>query len=229
MRVRVASAGTGKTTSLVVRVLGWVAEGVPLRRIAAVTYTRTAAAELRQRVGEGIRSLLAEEAYLGGVVRLEAARRPRFEEAQRELGGATMSTIHGFLIEALRLVAPALALDPSFAAFGEGEARATYEDELRSLRFLAQDPRHPLAGALARLGDEAPAELAALFEQRSLALDLEPAMLARPISGPCTWRPTTGGRRATCRTASRRRRSSASRCGQRSRPPSPRGSWHGVP
>jgi ATP-dependent exoDNAse (exonuclease V) beta subunit len=62
MRVRVASAGTGKTTSLVVRVLELVAGGTPLRRIAAVTYTRTAAAELRQRVGEGVRALLAEGA-----------------------------------------------------------------------------------------------------------------------------------------------------------------------
>jgi ATP-dependent helicase/nuclease subunit A len=175
MRVRVASAGTGKTTSLVLRVLGLVGEGVPLRRIAAVTYTRTAAAELRQRVGEGIHELLTEGEYLGGLVHLEAARRPRFEEAQRELGGANMSTIHGFLIEVLRLVAPALSLDPAFAPFGEGEARATYEDELRSLLFLAQDPRHPLTGALARLGDGAQSELRALFERRSLAPDLEPS------------------------------------------------------
>ena len=174
MRVRVASAGTGKTTSLVVRVLELVAEGVPLRRVAAVTYTRTAAAELRQRVGEGIRALLLDGSYLDGLVRLEAEQRPRFEEAERELGGATMSTIHGFLMEALRQVAPALGLDPAFAPFGEGEARATYEDELRSIAFLALDPGHPLAPALARLGDGAAAELSALFEQRSLAPDLRP-------------------------------------------------------
>jgi len=175
VRVRVASAGTGKTTSLVVRVLELVAEGVPLRRVAAVTYTRTAAAELRQRAGEGIRALLADGRYLDGLVRLAPTHRPRFEEAERELGGATMSTIHGFLMVALRQVAPALGLDPAFSPFGEGEARATFEDELRSVAYLARDPRHPLAPALARLGEGARAEVLALFEQRSLAVDLRPA------------------------------------------------------
>ena len=51
MRVRVASAGTGKTTSLVLSYLEVIASGVPLRRIAGVTFTRSAAHELRQRVG----------------------------------------------------------------------------------------------------------------------------------------------------------------------------------
>ena len=46
MKVRVASAGTGKTTSLVRRYLELTREGVPLRRIAGVTFTNAAAAEL---------------------------------------------------------------------------------------------------------------------------------------------------------------------------------------
>ncbi|HZW98466.1 MAG TPA: UvrD-helicase domain-containing protein, partial [Trueperaceae bacterium] len=49
VRVRVASAGTGKTTSLVTRYLELIGSGVPLRRIAGVTFTRAAAAELRAR------------------------------------------------------------------------------------------------------------------------------------------------------------------------------------
>ena len=48
--VRVASAGTGKTTSLVLRYLQLIDEGVALRRVAGVTFTRAAADELRQRV-----------------------------------------------------------------------------------------------------------------------------------------------------------------------------------
>ena len=175
MRVRVASAGTGKTTALVARVVQLVDEGVPLRRIAGVTYTRTAAAELRQRVGEGVAQVLADGAYLGGLVAPDPAHRPRFEEARRELGGATLTTIHGFLIAALRLVAPALALDPAFALQGEAEAAAAYEEEVRSLLFLAQDPSHPLAAAAARLGPEAADRALALFVRRSAAVDLRPA------------------------------------------------------
>jgi len=174
VRVRVASAGTGKTTSLVLRVLRAIDEGVPLRRIAAVTYTRTAAAELRARVGEAIATLLREGAYLEGAVRLDEARRARFEEAARELGGATMATIHGYLMLAVRSVAPSLGLDPDFVPYGEGEARATFEEELRSLLYVAERPRHPLAAVVERLGETAADEALALFERRSLAAELRP-------------------------------------------------------
>ena len=64
MRVRVASAGTGKTTSLVRRYLELVGEGTPLRRVAGVTFTRTAANELRQRVGAGLGEVLKAGRYL---------------------------------------------------------------------------------------------------------------------------------------------------------------------
>ena len=64
MKVRVASAGTGKTTSLVLRYLELIASGTPVRRIAGVTFTRAAADELRQRVGAGIAELLYNGHYL---------------------------------------------------------------------------------------------------------------------------------------------------------------------
>ncbi|MBW7915321.1 MAG: UvrD-helicase domain-containing protein, partial [Trueperaceae bacterium] len=59
MRVRIASAGTGKTTSLVLRYLELIDSGVPLGRVAGVTFTRAAAGELRQRVADGIAEVLA--------------------------------------------------------------------------------------------------------------------------------------------------------------------------
>ena len=65
MKVRVASAGTGKTTRLVLRYLELLASGVPLSRIAGVTFTRVAADELRQRVAEGVRGVQADGQYLG--------------------------------------------------------------------------------------------------------------------------------------------------------------------
>ncbi|MDQ3458329.1 MAG: UvrD-helicase domain-containing protein, partial [Deinococcota bacterium] len=64
MKVRVASAGTGKTTSLVLRYLALVAAGTPLRRLAGVTFTRVAAGELRGRGGEGLATRLATGRYL---------------------------------------------------------------------------------------------------------------------------------------------------------------------
>jgi len=175
MRVRVASAGTGKTTSLVLRLLQAVADGVPLRRIAAVTYTRSAAAELRERVGDGLAALLRDGHYLGGALTLEAARRERFEEAARELGGARMTTIHGFMRWMLRLVAPSLAIDPEFSAYGEAEALASFEEALLAQLFLAQDPRATLAEPLRRLGVKAQPWATELFKRRAVAPDVRPS------------------------------------------------------
>lgn len=168
MRVRVASAGTGKTTSLVRRYLELIGSGTPLRRVAGVTFTRAAADELRGRVGEGVRALLRDGTYLDGLYDLRAADRPRFEEALLELEGATLTTIHGFMIAGLRLAAPTLGLDPAFRLVGEWEAEAMFEEEVKSLRFLAADPAHDLHGAVAELGDDLEGWLLALFRQRSL-------------------------------------------------------------
>ena len=51
-----AGAGTGKTTSLVARVVHMVATGhlVKIGDLAAITFTENAAAELRSRIREGL-------------------------------------------------------------------------------------------------------------------------------------------------------------------------------
>ena len=166
MKVRVASAGTGKTTSLVLRYLELIASGTPVRRIAGVTFTRAAADELRQRVAGGIRDLLQNGAYLH--VPLNPAHKPALQEALRELDGATLSTIHGFMIQSLRIVAPLMGIDPHFSVLGEWEAQAIFEEEVNSLLYLASDPAHGLHDACAHLGSDAQTLLLTLFTQRSL-------------------------------------------------------------
>ena len=171
MKVRVASAGTGKTTSLVLRYLELIASGTPLRRIAGVTFTRAAADELRQRVGAGIGDLLKTGQYL--THRLQSQDQSKFEEAKRELDGATLTTIHGFMIESLRLVAPLMGLDPNFSVLGEWEAKALFEEELKSLLYLAAEPSHGLYSAKMLLGKNVEPLLLDLFSQRSLAENLK--------------------------------------------------------
>jgi len=164
MKVRVASAGTGKTASLVLRYLELIANQTPLRRIAGVTFTRKAADELRVRVGQALEDVLNTGQHLGFAAEL-SSRRAGFLEAQRELSGATISTIHGFMGQCLRLAAPLMHLDPDFSILGDWEARTLFEEEWSSLRYLATDPAHPLHG----IASEALTEpLLHLFSKRSL-------------------------------------------------------------
>ncbi len=172
MKVRVASAGTGKTTSLVRRYLELIGSGVPLRRIAGVTFTRAAAAELRARVGSGLEELVSAGTYLGGLYASPGGVTAPFEEALRELGGAQLNTIHGFMIAGLRLSAPLLGFDPRFALVSEPEAEADFAEELDSLRLLARDPAHELHDAVLVAGEHAVELPPVVFGSRSLAPEL---------------------------------------------------------
>ncbi len=109
-----ASAGTGKTFTIAALVTRFVAEGVPISEVLAVTFTRLATGELRDRVRA--RLVLAEEGlarYLEGgellpaddsVLRLLAtgdreevsARRDRLTDAVTSFDEATITTTHGF-------------------------------------------------------------------------------------------------------------------------------------
>ncbi|MCS7058188.1 MAG: UvrD-helicase domain-containing protein [Meiothermus sp.] len=170
MKVRVASAGTGKTSALVRRYLELIASGTPLRRIAGVTFTHKAADELRVRVGLAIAEVLQNGRYQG--YELLPKDRRAFEEAQRELPGAILSTIHSFMAHCLRLSAPLLHLDPDFVVLGEWEARALFEEEWKTLCYLARDPAHPFYGRDLEAWEE---PLLYLFGRRSLAETFEPA------------------------------------------------------
>lgn len=169
MKARVASAGTGKTTSLVQRYLEQIGSGTPLRRIAGVTFTHNAAAQLRNRVDEAIRRVLSQGSYLDSLYRMPDDARHRFQEAVQELDGATVTTIHGFMIAGLRLTAPAMGLHPDFSVIGEWEARAIFEEELASLMLLSRVGGGELHRTFERLGPDAGARVGDLFQKRSLA------------------------------------------------------------
>ena len=131
-----------------------------------MTFTNAAAAELRQRVGAGVRAALTGS-YLD--LTFTAEDKPKLEAAERELGGATLSTIHGFMGGALRLTAPLLGLDPDFSVLGEWEGTALFEEELKTLLYLAESPQHGLHTTVQRAGQDAYALTLKLFHSRSLA------------------------------------------------------------
>jgi ATP-dependent helicase/nuclease subunit A len=108
-----AGAGTGKTTLVVDRLVELVAPGddaqagVPLSRIAAITFTRKAAGELRLRIREALLRALAGAG-------LSETRRERLAAALAQLDTAYVGTIHSFADRLLRLRPVEAWLSPSY-------------------------------------------------------------------------------------------------------------------
>jgi ATP-dependent helicase/nuclease subunit A len=124
--VVLASAGTGKTSLLVERLLNQVIEQqLPLTQVAAITFTEKAATEMRLRLARGL-ELLSKPEKLSGT-KEEAARAWRFLRTmgQQEVGKrarlalrslplASISTIHGFCARVLRQQAHRIGLPVDF-------------------------------------------------------------------------------------------------------------------
>jgi ATP-dependent helicase/nuclease subunit A len=108
-----AGAGTGKTTILVERLVELVApaddeqEAMAIDRLAAVTFTRKAAGELRLRIRE---RLLAELAAEGASPR----KRERLRVALGGLDMAAIGTIHAFADRLLRLRPMEAGISPQY-------------------------------------------------------------------------------------------------------------------
>ena len=108
-----AGAGAGKTLALVARYLALLAEGVPLRAIVAITFTKKAAREMRNRVRDEVRRYLEAPG-------LDAAERERWGAVYTELDAARIDTIHGLCGQILRSHPAEARIDPRFNILEEG-------------------------------------------------------------------------------------------------------------
>ncbi|MDX1615526.1 MAG: UvrD-helicase domain-containing protein [Candidatus Promineifilaceae bacterium] len=110
-----AGAGTGKTRTLVARYLSLLADDVPLRSIVAITFTRKAAREMRNRVRAEMRRYLQR-------AELTPDEQQRWSERYSELDAARIGTIHALCTEILRAQPAEASLDPRFEVLDEGQA-----------------------------------------------------------------------------------------------------------
>ncbi|MEO8457605.1 MAG: UvrD-helicase domain-containing protein [Chloroflexota bacterium] len=99
-----AGAGTGKTRALVDRIVALVCEGVAIEKIAAITFTERAAAELRERVRTGLEEMM----------RTDQSKTTVIQAALDSLDRAQISTIHAFCQAIVRTYAPEAGVDPDF-------------------------------------------------------------------------------------------------------------------
>lgn len=107
-----AGAGSGKTTALVGRMIALIATGsATVDQIAAVTFTRKAAGELRERFQSGIELLIRNEreADYSDDVMLD-----RLVHALDDIDRAFVGTIHSFCGSLLRERPLEAGLDPGF-------------------------------------------------------------------------------------------------------------------
>lgn len=101
-----ASAGSGKTTVLVERIITKILSGVNLDQLLVVTFTDAAAAEMRGRIRQAIENQLASTT--------EPQQIQFLRQQLNLLGSAQISTLHAFCLQVIRKFYYVLQLDPSF-------------------------------------------------------------------------------------------------------------------
>ena len=84
-----ASAGSGKTTVMIEKMLGLIRSGVDVSEILAVTYTKKAAAQMKEKLRKKILKALAEP-------NLKREEREWLKKQLLGVAGADVSTIHSF-------------------------------------------------------------------------------------------------------------------------------------
>ncbi len=130
-----AAAGSGKTAVLIERILQRIldpADPCEIDRMLIVTFTRAAAAQMRDRLTEELTKRLdADPENL------------RIRRQLMLLPYASVTTIDSFCLEVVRDHSAFLPVDPSFRVADEGEMRLLAEDVLAGMieeRFEAADP-----------------------------------------------------------------------------------------
>jgi ATP-dependent helicase/nuclease subunit A len=161
-----ASAGTGKTKVLVDRYINLLRAGVDPSNILAMTFTRKAAAEMRERIMGTLRTA-AERGEIAPA---------RWRDLRGRTADITISTIDAFCLSLLREFPLEADIDPAFSVADETELPRLVDEALdralRACRTVARDDEN-VALAFSQLGERrARAGLTSLLHRRIVAPDI---------------------------------------------------------
>ncbi len=120
-----AAAGSGKTAVLVERIIGMIsdeAHPVDVDRLLIVTFTKAAAAEMRERIGSAIAKKVQENPENRHLRRQEAL-----------LHNAQITTIDSFCSFILKNNFNDIGLDPDFRTMEEGEKKLMLQDSMAEI------------------------------------------------------------------------------------------------
>jgi len=174
-----ANAGTGKTRVLVDRIARLLLEGARPEKILCLTFTKTAAAEMSERInGQLGQWAVMDDASLIEDIRLLSQNEPDEDTVKiaRRLfarvldvpGGLKIRTIHAFCESLIARFPIEASVAPHFSVIDERTtAELLAESRERMLEQTVRDPDSPLANAI-----EAIAELVAENDFASLMQDL---------------------------------------------------------
>jgi ATP-dependent helicase/nuclease subunit A len=168
-----ASAGTGKTRVLVDRYVNLLRAGVDPSNILAITFTRKAAAEMRERILSTLRAA-AERGEMPSA---------RWRELRDRTADINISTIDAFCLSLLREFPLEADLDPGFSMADDVEVPRLVDESLdralRTCRVVARDDE-TVALVFAQLGERrARTGLAALLNRRIVAKNVLDRFLER--------------------------------------------------
>ena len=158
-----ASAGTGKTRVLVERYVNLLRAGIEPDHILAITFTRKAAAEMRQRIIDRLQE----------AARLSEFDMARWRELKERLGDIAISTIDAFCLSLLREFPLEADVDPGFDLAADTDVPRLIEESLdrafRICRGVARDDED-VALVFAQLGERRLRKgIAALLDRRLVA------------------------------------------------------------
>src|SRR5947207_7397008 len=152
-----ASAGTGKTSELVRRIVRMLATGLTtIDKVVAVTFTNKAAGELKLRLRKELDDARAHAA--------DPAEARHIEHALEHLEEASIGTIHAFCAQILHERPVEAVVDPAFQELSQSQADRLYQ---RAFRGWIQH----------KLNEEAPGlrrAFARMAWQESFLADLSP-------------------------------------------------------
>ncbi len=160
-----AGAGSGKTASLVTRMVNLIREGrCTMNSLAAVTFTRKAAAEMKARFQLGIERACQAET--------DGRSKERLAEGLREIERCFIGTIHSFCALLLRERPLEAGLEPGFTEMDELEDRLfhrqVWNDYLQEVRL-----KHPEKLESLREIDLEPQDLWYFYQTLSLYPEFE--------------------------------------------------------
>ncbi|OKP89970.1 UvrD-helicase domain-containing protein [Paenibacillus sp. P32E] len=127
-----AAAGSGKTAVLVERIIRKISSeenGFSVDRLLVATFTKAAAAEMRQRIREALERKLEEESG-------DEEGSQGYEHLRRQLallGKASITTLHSFCLEVIRRYYQLIPIDPGFRILNEHEAEMMRQELLEEL------------------------------------------------------------------------------------------------